>query len=387
MRRMYSPFAGLQYSSPANARAASSPGAPAVSSPSEPARCRSWLRSRAATSDASRRLRLTAHGFGRASRAAKSARPSASNVAGSVTRTLAACGPPSSIAISPTISPGPAVPISTTRSPGTCSDTETAPSTTNTSSRASSPCRQSTSFSRTALRRNTCASSTRSASPPPSRNGTVARKSTVPRSDIEIARLELEPVGSELGGQQRVLGYLQPGRVVGRQRLGRDDQRARPIAGRHLPAAVALRVLASDRVPEADEREVGLEHLVLGRVPAVVEREAGGDQGPAGAQTEVGRRGRVDLVRRANLAQDSQCPGGGVCELGGLRQPEGVVELRQDQTRRSTPSRWFPRCTPTAPAARARRASSACARTAAGARCARGPRACRRTGRDEGWCR
>src|SRR3954454_4343069 len=73
------------------------------------------------------------------------------------------------------------------------------------------------------------------------------------------------------------------------ERLGGDDQRARGIARRHPPVAVALGVLAPERVPEAHEREVGLEHLVVRPVPAVVERDAGRDQRPAGAETEVGR--------------------------------------------------------------------------------------------------
>ena len=107
--------------------------------------------------------------------------------------------------------------------------------------------------------------------------------------------------------------------------------RARRVAGRHLPVAVALGVLAPDRVPEAHEREVGLEHLVLRRIPAVVEREAGGDHGAAGAEAEVDRRGRVDPVRGADGAQDAQGAGGGVGELAGLRDAVGIVELRQDQ--------------------------------------------------------
>src|SRR5204862_7584540 len=89
--------------------------------------------------------------------------------------------------------------------------------------------------------------------------------------------------------------------------------------------------LPTDRVPEADEGEVRLEHLVLGRVPAVVERKAGGGRGATGADTQVDGRGRVDAVRGADGAQDAEGGGGGVGELAGRRPAVRVVELRQDQ--------------------------------------------------------
>ena len=36
-------------------------------------------------------------------------------------------------------------------------------------------------------------------------------------------------------------------------------------------------------------------------------------------------------MRGADRAQDAQGAGGGIGELAGLRQPVGIVELRQDQ--------------------------------------------------------
>src|SRR6478752_4427564 len=331
MRRRYLLSGGPQYSSSANVRAASSPGGLARSPPSEAARCRSCSRWRAVNSKARRRLRLNAAGSWRASNSAKSALPSASTVAGSIARTLIVCPPPSSSAISPTISPGPALPISTTRPPGACSDAATAPSTMNNSSRASSPWCQSVSPAGTARRRSTRARSAISGSFRPASSGTVARKSTVARSDIQVACLELEAGRGELGRQHRVLRNLEPARVIGGERLGGDDHRAGRIARRHLPVAVALRVLAADRVPEAHEREVGLEHLVLRRVPAVVEREAGGDKGAAGAEAQVDRRRGVDAEGGADAAQDAKRLSGCVRELARLRDAIRIVQLRHDQ--------------------------------------------------------
>src|SRR5262249_20907961 len=323
MRRTYLLSGGPHHSRSANARAASSAGPLAAPPPSERERRRRRARRCAVVRAARRRLNVNADGSWRATSAAKSTWPSTSSVAVSVTRVLMVFSPPSRSAISPSVSPGPASAISTVRSPGRCCETETPPSTTNTISFAVSPWRQRSSPSRTVRRRIARASSARYASSSPSRSGTVARNSTVSSSDIQVARLELEPVGRELGGQHRVLRHLEPRRCVGRERLRGDDRPAWWIGGRHLPAAVELGELAPDRVPEAHEREVRLEHLVLGRIPAVIEREPGGDDRAARADAQVDGRGGVDPVRRADLAQDPEGVGGGIRELARLREPVG----------------------------------------------------------------
>src|SRR6185437_6244589 len=266
-----------------------------------------------------------------ASSAASSTRPSAITVVASTARTLIVCGPPSSNAISPTVSPAPAVAISTTRSPGTWSDAESPPATTIRSSRASSPWFQTTSSRAMVRRRSIGATSARPASSPPAKSGTVARKSAAAGSDIQVARLELEPGGRELGDEHRVLRHLEPAGGVDGERLRCDDDGPGRVVARHRPTLAGIPVLAPDRVPEADVREVGLEHLVLGRIPAVVEREARRDQVAAGADAEVHRRGGVDAALDADRPQDAQRRGDGVRQLAGLGQPEGVVELGEDE--------------------------------------------------------
>src|SRR4051794_17614219 len=331
MRRTYRLSGARQSSSSANARAASSADGATRSPPKEVARRRSRSRSRAVNSAARPRFSANADALRPASMPMRSSRPRASTVAVSVTRTLAMWPRPSSTPISPTVSPGPALQSSAVSSPLTRTEADTAPSTMSSISRARSPWRQSTSPARTVRRRSTRASSTSSASPRPANSGRPARKSTVSRSDIQVVRLEPEPLRGQLGGEQRVLRHLEPRREVAGEGLGGDDHRARRIAARHLPAAVALGVLAADRVPEAHERQVRLEHLVVGRIPPVVERDAGGDQGAAGAETEVDRRRGVDAVRGADGAQDAQGGGGGLGEIAGLRRAVGIVELRQDE--------------------------------------------------------
>ena len=65
-----------------------------------------------------------------------------------------------------------------------------------------------------------------SASARPSKSETVARNPINSRSDIQVTNVELEPLGGELGGQERVLGHLEPGRMVGGERLRGDNDGA-----------------------------------------------------------------------------------------------------------------------------------------------------------------
>ena len=181
---------------------------------------------------ASRRFRLNAAGCPRASSAAMSCLPRVSSGASSATSTVMECAPPSSSPISPTTSPGPASPISRARSPGTRNVAARRPSTTTAISRASSPCRQRVSPSRASAVAPPLRARSGPPRPDPSKSGTVARNPTISRSDIQVTNVELEPLGGELGGQQRVLGHLEPGRMVGGERLRGDDDGAGHITSR-----------------------------------------------------------------------------------------------------------------------------------------------------------
>ena len=119
--------------------------------------------------------------------------------------------------------------------------------------------------------------------------------------------------------------------VSTRERLGGDQQGAGRVAGRHRGPAVALHVLASDRVPEAAVRQIRLQQRVLVGVPAVVEREPRGDQRPARGEEQVGRGRGVDPVLRPDLADDAQRRGPGVGELARLRDAVGILELREHE--------------------------------------------------------
>ena len=221
----------------------------------------------------------------------------------------------------------------------------------------------------------TRASSASSASGIPSRSGTPSRNAARlrPRPSPRVrhrgraSRTRARRRGA-LRREHRVLRHLEPRGDVERERLGRDQQRARVVARRHRVAVVAPHVLAADRVPEAHVRQVGLEQRVLVGIPAVVEREPRRDEDVAGAEAEVHGRGDVDPVP----ARTSRRIRSAVASRRRARRPRAGRRGRRAGTgsaRRSTRSPSSPRCAARAPARRGRSGRSACSRTRAGGRC------------------